>query len=99
MKILLVCAAGFSTSMLMKKMEKYWQEQGIELDIQAVSINDCDEVSQNYDVVLLGPQIGYRIDKVKKDTGLPCAVIPSMDYGMGNCANIMKLVKNLYEKK
>lgn len=31
MKILLVCAGGMSTSILMKKMETYWQEHGEEL--------------------------------------------------------------------
>ena len=33
MKILLVCAAGLSTSILMKKLEKYAEQNGIELDI------------------------------------------------------------------
>lgn len=28
MKILLVCAGGMSTGLLMKKMEKYWEERG-----------------------------------------------------------------------
>ena len=28
MKILLVCAGGMSTGLLMKKMEKYWADQG-----------------------------------------------------------------------
>ena len=36
MKILLVCAAGLSTSILMKKLEKYAEQNGIELDIDAV---------------------------------------------------------------
>ena len=35
MKILLVCAAGLSTSILMKKLEKYAEQNGIELDIDA----------------------------------------------------------------
>ena len=35
MKILLVCAGGMSTGILMKKMEAYWKEQGQELTIQA----------------------------------------------------------------
>ena len=33
MKILLICAAGMSTSILMKKMEQYANDQGIDLDI------------------------------------------------------------------
>ena len=36
MKILLVCAGGMSTGLLMKKMEKYWEERGEDNSINAV---------------------------------------------------------------
>ena len=39
MKILLICAAGMSTSILMKKMIKYAGEQGMELEIAAKGIS------------------------------------------------------------
>lgn len=55
MKILLVCAAGLSTSILMKKLEKYAEQNGIELDIDAVGIGEYQETCANYDVLLLGP--------------------------------------------
>ncbi|MGC4439777.1 PTS sugar transporter subunit IIB, partial [Streptococcus suis] len=40
MKILLVCAGGMSTSILMKKMEKYWNDQGQDLTIKAVGMSE-----------------------------------------------------------
>ena len=40
MKVLLVCAAGMSTSMLMKKMEAYAKDNGIDLEIAARSFSD-----------------------------------------------------------
>ena len=52
MKILLVCAAGLSTSILMKKLEKYAEQNGIELDIDAVGIGEYQETCANYDVLL-----------------------------------------------
>ena len=55
MKILLVCAAGLSTSILMKKLREICVEQnGIELDIDAVGIGEYQETCANYDVLLLG---------------------------------------------
>ena len=39
MKVLLVCAMGMSTSILMKKLEKYAAEQGIDFIIAAQSVN------------------------------------------------------------
>ncbi|OCN06196.1 PTS sugar transporter subunit IIB [Erysipelotrichaceae bacterium MTC7] len=99
MKILLVCAGGISTSLLMKKMKKYWEEQSIELEIDAVGISDYSEVYSNYDIILVGPQIGYRLEEIKETTNIPCAVIESFDYAVANCPNIMELVNKLYEKK
>ena len=82
MKILLVCAGGMSTSILMKKMETYWQEHGEELQIEAVGLGAYQDVFQNYDIVMVGPQVSYRLDEIKENTGLPCAPIESFDYEM-----------------
>lgn len=99
MKILLVCAGGMSTGLLMKKMEAYWAEQGEELKITAVGMSEYDEVYKDYDIVMVGPQISYRMKQIKEDTGLPCDTIPSFDYAVANCPNIMKLAKKLYAEK
>jgi len=99
MKILLVCAGGMSTGILMKKMKEYWKQQGQELQIQAVGLAEYQDVCENYEIVLLGPQISYRLDEVKENTGLPCEAIPSYDYAVANCPQIMKLANKLLEKK
>lgn len=99
MKILLVCAGGMSTSMLMKKMQKYWDEKGVELKIEAVGLAEYPDVYKNYDIIMLGPQVSYRLNQIKENTGLPCEAIQSMDYALGNCENIMKLAEKLYSQK
>ena len=76
MKILLVCAAGLSTSILMKKLEKYAEQNGIELDIDAVGIGEYQETCANYDVLLLGPQVSYQLNTVKQGSGKPTASSP-----------------------
>ena len=95
MKILLVCAAGLSTSILMKKLEKYAEQNGIELDIDAVGIGEYQEACADYDVLLLGPQVSYQLSTVKQGSGKPTAVIPAQDYGMGNAANVLALAQSL----
>lgn len=95
MRILLVCAGGMSTGLLMKKMQTYWEEQGVELSIDAVGIAEYKDVYQNYDCILVGPQVRYKLDDIKKDTGLPADVVNSLDYAVANCPNIMKQVKAL----
>lgn len=99
MKILLVCAGGMSTGLLMKKMETYWKENGEENSINAVGLSEYRDVYKEYDIIMVGPQVGYRLKQIKEDTGLPCEVIPSFDYAVANCANIMKIANKLYEEK
>lgn len=95
MKILLVCGAGMSTSILMNKMKKYAEDNGIELEISATSVESAAEVSANYEVILMGPQVSYRKGDVESSTGKPVAVIPPADYGMANCPNVFKLAQDL----
>lgn len=99
MKILLVCAGGMSTSILMKKMEEYWEENGIDLDIKAVGLAEYGDIYPQYDIVMVGPQVSYRLKEIKENTGLPCEAIPSFDYAVANCPNIMKLAESLYAQK
>ena len=99
MKILLICANGMSTGLLMKKMEAYWAEQGKDLTITAVSMGEFQEVCKDYDIIMVGPQIAYRLNQIKTDSGMPCDVIPSYDYAVANCPNIMKLAEKLYAEK
>lgn len=95
MKVLLVCAAGMSTSILMKKLEKYAAEKGIDFEIAATGVSSYKEVCKNYDCILMGPQISYQKDSVAAGSGMPVAVIPPADYGIGRCENIFKLIDGL----
>lgn len=95
MKILLVCAGGMSTSILMKKMMHYAEGQGWELKIEARGINDYLEVCEKYDCILLGPQISYQKNNVLHDSKMPADVIAPADYGIGNCEHIFAQVRRL----
>lgn len=98
MKILLVCAAGMSTSVLMKKIKKWCQENGEELEIQAVGTTAYESEWTKYDCILVGPQIRYKVDDIRKDVSIPVEMIPGPDYAIGNAANIMKLAHKITGK-
>lgn len=95
--ILLLCAAGMSTSLLMRKLKKYALDNNIELNIDAVglSANDYVDEAKKHDVILMGPQVSYRLNEVKEETGKPVATIPSTDYALGNAKNIFALTTKL----
>ncbi|KAA9001408.1 PTS sugar transporter subunit IIB [Affinibrenneria salicis] len=92
-KILLCCAAGMSTSMLVKKMADYAEKNAIEVQIDAVSANDFEESIADYDCCLLGPQIKYKLAEFSKIAGQlnkRVDLIDQIDYGMMNGEKVLK---------
>ncbi|MBO8163763.1 MAG: PTS sugar transporter subunit IIB [Brevibacillus sp.] len=98
MNILLCCAAGMSTSLLVQRMEEAAREKGLEGRIWAVS---ADEVMNNLDqaqVLLLGPQVRYKLAELKKEgeaRGIPVDVISPLDYGTLNGKNVLEFALRL----
>lgn len=98
-KILLCCAAGMSTSLLVTKMQQAADKQGIESKIWAVSVDNLQAaVDDGVDVVLLGPQIRYKLSYVKgvcDPKNVPADIINSIDYGTMNGQKVMDLALKL----
>lgn len=85
-KILLVCAAGMSTSMLVKKMMEAANEKGIEIEISALPVSECNKKVDEVDIILLGPQVRYQkgqVDALVKGR-IPVEVIDMLMYGTMN---------------
>jgi len=82
-KILLVCNAGMSTSVLVVKMEKVAKKKEIDCKIWAVSSAEANNLSEEVDVVLIGPQLKFAINEIKKIfPNQPVAVINMKTYGL-----------------
>lgn len=91
-KITLICAGGFSTSMLVSKMEESAKNRKIEVEIRATADSKFGEYENDTDVLLLGPQVGYLLDKFKKkyaDKEMKISIIDSVDYGMMNGKKVL----------
>ena len=95
MKLLLVCAGGLSTSILMKKLSSYAESQEIPFEVDAVGVGSYEEVYKQYDLILMGPQVSYKKDEVAAATGIPLDVINPLDYALGNAENIFKQIDKL----
>jgi PTS system cellobiose-specific IIB component len=92
MKILLTCAAGMSTSLMVEKMKKAAKERGLDAIIKAEPVDKFVDLVTEYDVVLLGPQVRYKLAEFKKigaEHDIPVEVIDSVAYGMVNGAKVL----------
>ena len=92
--ILLVCAAGMSTSLLVNKMKAAAKEKGIEINIGALPVSECSSVIDKVDIVLLGPQVRFQkpqVDALVKGR-IPVEVIDMRLYGTMNGKAILDQV-------
>ena len=101
MKILLVCAAGMSTSLVAESMQDALSEAEKDWVISAEASEQFQDVVNEYDVVLLGPQVRFKKDEFQKIAGenIPVAVINTMDYGRCRGDHILQAAKELYKNK
>lgn len=89
--ILLVCSAGMSTSMMVKKMQEAAAEKGIEAEIWAVGDAEAVNHVEKMDVMLLGPQVRFLESKMKVIAGdKPVAVIDMQAYGTMNGKKVLE---------
>ena len=94
-RIMLICAAGMSTSLLVNKMKDAAVKNNIDVDIFAVSAVEAEEHfnKKNIDAVLLGPQIRFmkaKFEEKTKKLGIGLNVIPMVDYGTMNGEKVLK---------
>ena len=65
-KILLVCSAGMSTSLLVNKMKEAAKAKGIEVWIDALPVAESSSAIDGVDIVLLGPQVRFMKAQFEK---------------------------------
>lgn len=101
-KILLLCAAGMSTSILVTKMKDAAKKLNIEVEIEAVSLEQFESKINNYDVFLLGPQVRFKKNQllpIAQAANKPLDVINTTDYGLMKGENVLKFALNLINKE
>lgn len=101
MNILLVCACGASTSLIVEKMRDFLADDEKDWVIEAKAIGEFEKEVEHYDVVLLGPQIRFRknsFQKIGEKYNVPVDAINSIDYGTCRGDKILQAAKELYKK-
>lgn len=89
-KIVLLCAGGMSTSILVNKMRTSAKEIGYDCSIEAYAVDSILTTGKDADVILLGPQVGHKINDLKENVNCPMVVIDMLAYGMMDGAAALK---------
>lgn len=95
-KIVLLCAAGMSTSMLVVKMKEAAKEMGYEAEIEANGLANVVKATKGADIVLLGPQVRFNLENVKNQCrNIPVEAIDGVAYGMLDGKKVIEEVKKI----
>lgn len=96
-KIRLFCAAGMSTSLLVTRMQEYANSIGYECDVKAYPVSEVKQHGADADVILLGPQVRFELNNVKKqvDADKIVEAIDMRAYGAMDGAKVINHCKEL----
>ena len=99
-RILLVCSAGMSTSLMVNKMKEAAEAKGVEAEIWAVADAEASNNIANADVMLLGPQVRFLLSKMKEIAGKkPVAVIDMLAYGTMDGKKVLEQALDILDTK
>jgi cellobiose PTS system EIIB component len=97
-QVVLACVGGMSTSLLVSRMRKEASARGLDYDIVAIPTTDVEEWADRADVLLVGPQVRYQIERIRQqvgDRGFPIADIPPIVYGGIQADKAIDMVREL----
>ena len=95
-KIILLCAAGMSTSMLVKKMQEAAAADNFECTIEAFPTSEAKDKASDADVILLGPQVRFAKGKIAEQCpGVPIDAIDMKVYGRMDGKGALDIARKL----
>lgn len=97
-RIILVCAAGMSTSILVNNMRKMAEPKDT---IHAYPISQLEDHIQDCDVVLVGPQIRFQMEMISKLAhafNKEAALMDQKSYAQMDAVKLLDLARSLIKK-
>lgn len=111
MRILLVCAGGFSTITMMEAIKKIIaKSEKLNIEdfdpMEAISIDRLVEKVAEFDIILVAPQLGHKygyVQELAKENNKPSILLNAEIYGAMDGGTVLKQVmvahKKYYTKK
>lgn len=97
-KILLCCAAGMSSSIMVKVLRTEAREAGLDYIISSVDVGKVQDYIHLVDVVLIAPQIAFeyeRINNIASEYKVKVIVMKDSEYGNMQAKEILFRIRNM----
>ncbi|CAM2901849.1 PTS sugar transporter subunit IIB [Erysipelothrix tonsillarum] len=99
MRVLFVCSQGMSSAIAVKALKEEAHQQGIEMEVLAVSTQEFeDEIKNQWDCAMIAPQIKHRykvLAPFAEEAGVPVGLIEPMAYSPLGGPKLLAQVKQL----
>ena len=101
MKILVICAAGMTSSSLVANMRKAVQEDpGLDYKIGSCASNQTEKYCPQADVIFIAPQLAYEEELLRKEySDKKVILIPPVLYGNLDGKGVLGLLESREEKQ
>lgn len=92
-KIVMLCANGFTTTMLRNKIREEIEKAGLDYTVDAYPLTEIETVAVDADMILLGPQVRFQYSKTKaKYANIPVEMIDSQALAFADGKKILKQI-------
>ena len=94
--IVLLCNMGMSTSLMVSRMREAAEKQGYECKIDAYALQHAEEIIPTADILLVGPQIAFEIERLQAEyPDKKMEAIEMLDYGRMDGEKVLNHVKEV----
>lgn len=100
--IVLLCQWGASTEMVGEKIIEAAKAKGIDVVANAYPVTEIQRVIDGADVILLGPQVRFKLKSLLNEfghKGVPFVAMEPEDYGRMNGENLLNAALKAIENK
>lgn len=98
LRVLLSCSAGLTTYMFAENLNSVAGMLGVDYQFNAVSYLNIYEEVENYDVVLIAPQIGYMFNRLKESLPNKLVLqIPTSIFASYDALSALKFIQSELE--
>lgn len=92
LKILLSCTSGLTTSYYAYLMQEALDKNHNQIEVDAINYLELDSIQEQYDYILLAPQISYRYQELRQKYGEKVLMIDTIDFASGNVNKVLNQI-------
>ena len=89
-RILVSCSCGITSSYFALLMQQAADRAGLRAEVRAVGLEALDQLEEQYDQILLAPQVGYMLTSCRERYGDKVQAIDIADFASRNMEHVLR---------